>query len=148
MTYPDQVIGSYNSIPWHLPEDLKWFRKHTTNKTVIMGKKTYISIGKPLKNRQNIILTSDLDYASSYNIDIAHSIDEAFSIAKNEIFIIGGASLYEQTISVVNRLYITWIYQHIKGDTYFPKINLEDWNKVYSKSYRHTYDFEFCIYEK
>ena len=151
MTYPDQVIGLYNQIPWRLPEDLKWFRKNTINKTVIMGKNTYISIGGPLNNRQNIVLTHDLGYRSSYNIEIANSIDEAIKKSKHEIFIIGGETVYRKTIHLVQKMYITWIDCNIKGDAFFPKVDLSLWKRTYYKTHlmddRNAYNLEFSIYE-
>lgn len=122
------VIGKDSSLPWHFPTDLKFFKDTTRAKTVIMGRKTFESEGmpKPLPNRRNIIVTRDKDYLSILDVEIAHSLEEAIEISKDdgEVFIIGGSHLYKQAIDIVDKIYITIIDKEYDGDTFFPPF---DW---------------------
>lgn len=118
------VIGKDNSIPWHYSRDLKWFREHTMGHVVIMGRKTFESIGKPLEGRDNIIVTRQ----ENYKVPGAHvfgDLVEALCFAapkSSEVFIIGGQTLYEQTLDKSDRLYVTYVHQKgLEGDTFFPK---------------------------
>ncbi len=117
----NRVIGKDNGLIWAIPEDLRRFKQLTTGHAVIMGRKTYESIGKPLPNRTNIIITRDKNFTASGCI-ITNSLDEAFKQADNdtEIFVIGGGQIYEQALSKIDRLYLTVIDQEAEGDTYFP----------------------------
>lgn len=127
----NNVIGNGNEIPWYLPNDLKYFKKTTLNHHIIMGRKCYESIGKPLPKRTNIIVTRDPYYIVS-NCLIAHSIEEALQIANNngeeEAFIIGGGKIYEQTVKLWDKLHITEVDLEIEGDVYFPKIDMSNWS--------------------
>ena len=133
----NRVIGKDNNMPWHLSEDLKNFKKITTGKTIIMGRKTYESIGKPLPNRKNIVLSRKL---KDKNIVVAKNIDEALSLSENEreqeVFIIGGEDIYKQTAHMATRLYLTTIDDNIDGDKYFPEIDLSNWRMSYSFKYK------------
>ncbi len=147
----NRVIGAYNSLPWHLSEDLKHFKFLTTGHTIIMGRKTYESIGRPLPNRRNIVISRNIK--NSYDgTEVVHSIEDAFSISKNdsEIFIIGGANIYEQALSFVDYLYITEIKKSYSGDTFFPEINKAIW--IESSREDHTASnglkFSFVNYKK
>ncbi len=117
----NHVIGKNNALPWHLPADLKHFKNITMGKPIIMGRKTFESIGKPLPGRQNIILTRD----KNYHIDgctIIHSLDELQSCTNAaEIFVIGGAEIYKQLLPLTQKLYLTFIDTEIDGDSYFPE---------------------------
>ncbi len=124
----NNVIGDKNKLLWNLKEDLRRFKEITTGHPIIMGRKTYESIGKPLPNRKNIIITR-----SDINIDgciVAHSIEEAVNMFPNdeEIFIIGGAEIYKQTIGKVDKMYLTVILEDYEGDAFFPYINFNMWN--------------------
>lgn len=128
-------LGKNNQLLCHLPADLKHFKNLTLGKTIIMGKNTYDSIGKPLPQRQNIVLTSksiEID-----GVDIAHSFEEALQIAlhKEEIMVIGGASLYKQTINLADKIYLTRIHHHFDADVFFPEINEANW-EVSEKLFR------------
>ncbi len=147
----NRVIGAYNSLPWHLSEDLNHFKFLTTGHTIIMGRKTYESIGRPLPNRRNIVISRNIK--NSYDgTEVVHSIEDAFSISKNdsEIFIIGGANIYEQALSFVDYLYITEIKKSYSGDTFFPEINKAIW--IESSREDHTASnglkFSFVNYKK
>ncbi len=136
----NSVIGINNSLPWKLPSDMKWFREHTMGKPIVMGRKTFESFGaKPLPKRQNIIVTHNQQYRAE-DCDVVSSIEAALSAAKNadELMIIGGASFYEQTIALVNRLYLTTVHTRVDGDAWFPKFNLSDWNISFEE--RHEVD--------
>lgn len=126
----NNVIGKDGKLPWHVPEDLKRFKALTSGHVVVMGRKTFESIGNPLPNRTNIVITRDPDYLAE-GIIIAHSLQEAldiskkeelktFDTSKNEIFIIGGGQIYEQAMPVTDKLYLTIIDEEIEGDTFFP----------------------------
>lgn len=117
------VIGRAGTLPWHIPEDMKRFRALTTAHPVIMGRKTYESIGRLLPNRINIIISRDLSYGVKGGLTAA-SVSEAIETAKNhetrEIFIIGGGQIYASSIGMADKLYLTIVHQKISGDTYFP----------------------------
>lgn len=131
----NRVIGRGNALPWHLPEDLKHFKALTMGHSIIMGRRTHESIGKPLPGRQNIILTRQKNYHVEGTI-VVHSIDEALQICyedkvnRKECFIIGGADLFQQTLARCHRMYITEIQQCFKGDTFFPRFNPNEWVEI------------------
>lgn len=145
----NQLIGQNNTLPWHLPADLKFFKKMTTGHTIIMGRKTFESIGKPLPNRRNIVLTRNKDWTSSADIEIFSSLTEVMQAIQKEekAYIIGGANLYAQAISVVDEMLITKIDHVFHGDAYFPKFHEDAWDievlekgRVDEKNvYNHTY---------
>lgn len=126
----NRVIGFKNQLPWSLPADLLRFKRITWGKPIIMGRNTYESIGKPLPGRTNIILShQEKVYPGCV---VFHSFEQAIEtlLDEKEIFIIGGANLYEQTLSKVDRLYLTIINHEFRGDTYFPKLNFEEWEVI------------------
>lgn len=151
----NNVIGKDNELPWYLPADLKYFKKITINHPVIMGRKSYEAIGQPLPKRTNIVLTQDPYYLSS-NILIAHSIEEALALAydleSDEVFVIGGAMIYEICLPLLDRLYITEIHADFDGDTFFPDWNREEWNLIseehHSSDKKNEFDYSFKIYER
>ena len=118
-----RAIGKDNQLLWHIPEDLKHFKELTTDHTVIMGENTFHSIGRPLPNRKNIVVTLDESF-TAIGCLMAHSINEALEIArtneKEEVFIIGGASIYKQFLPIVTRLYLTLVEGEHEADTFFP----------------------------
>jgi dihydrofolate reductase len=124
----NNVIGKDGELPWHLPDDLEHFKEETTGNTVVMGRKTYDSIGAPLPQRDNIVVTNQditIDGAT-----VAHSIDEALDTARDKqgvTYVIGGESIYEQTLDEADKLLITHVKQHVDGDTYFPTIDPLAW---------------------
>jgi len=147
----DNCIGKNNQLPWHLPEDLKHFQKITSGKTVLMGQATFESIlgylGKPLPNRQSVVLTFDKNYQAPEGVVVYHSIEEALSAYKNEdVFFIGGASIYKQAMNIVDTLYITHVNRETEGcDAWFPKIDLDIWNEVE----REDHDgYSFVVYKR
>lgn len=124
----NNVIGQGNKLIWHISEDLKRFKKLTNGHHIIMGRKTFESIGKALPNRINIVVTRDKNYDAPGCV-IATSLDEAFELSKNdiEVFIIGGGEIYRQAIPYADHIYLTKVDAEFKGDTFFPALNPEDW---------------------
>lgn len=149
----NDVIGYQNAMPWHIPAELKYFKEVTTNHTVIMGKNTLLSIGKALPNRRNIVLTTNPTFIFE-NVEVFHSMEELLSIIQNEeeVFVIGGRSLYEQFLPLATKLYITDIDEEFVGDTYFPSVCWADFqlmNEVKGpKDSKNNYDYFFKIYER
>ncbi|MGQ0442208.1 MAG: dihydrofolate reductase [Methylophilaceae bacterium] len=125
------VIGFNNSLPWHLPEDLKRFKALTTGHHIIMGRKTYESLGCLLPNRITVIVTRNKNYTVEGAL-IAHSLKDAIQLCKNddEAFIIGGAELYQQALKSVHQLYITEVDLDVPGDTFFPQLNSHEWQET------------------
>ncbi|SFV85537.1 Dihydrofolate reductase [hydrothermal vent metagenome] len=144
----NQLIGKDNALPWHLPADLGYFKKTTTNKTVLMGRKTHESIGFPLPNRRNVIISRNPDFQAN-GCEVVPSIDAALSLAKDddEVMIMGGASFYQQMLPTVDRLYITQIKSTFEGDAHFPEFNRDDFVETFRESHtpdeknKHTYHF-------
>ncbi|HYG40012.1 MAG TPA: dihydrofolate reductase [Cytophagales bacterium] len=152
----NNVIGRNNDLPWHLTDDLKNFRKITTGNPIIMGRKTYESIGKPLPGRTNIIVTRQKDYKVE-GCEVVNSLPQALQIAKTinakEAFIIGGAELINQSLEIVNKMYLTEVHAEIEGDTFLKSIDLSDWKLIDKKDYAKSekgneYDFSIIEYIK
>jgi len=146
-------IGLNGSMPWKLSDDLKNFRRITTDHIVIMGRKTYDSIGKPLSKRLNYIITGNFGRRAKCGAWLFKSIEDALKKAQTfnkEIFIIGGASIYEQTLDTANRLIVTHVDYEGKADTFFPKINYDEWKivdeKHFQKNNKNEYDFRVVTY--
>ncbi|QJD94373.1 dihydrofolate reductase [Mucilaginibacter robiniae] len=136
-------IGKNNQLLWHLPADLKHFKQITSGHTVIMGRKTYDSIGKQLPNRRNIVITR-----RPLNIEgceVVNSVEDALNScnADENIFVIGGAEIYQQTLPVVNTLYLTLVHQAFEADTYFPEINKDEWLEISHEDYQPDVKNEF-----
>ena len=144
----NRLIGKDNGLPWHLPADLAFFKKLTTGNTILMGRKTFDSIGRPLPNRRNIVITGNADIEIA-GCEVVNSIEEALSLAQGEteVMVIGGAKLYQQILPSADRLYITRIEGEFEGDTHFPSFNEAEWSQISSDSRqpdennRHTYHF-------
>jgi dihydrofolate reductase len=124
----NRVIGTHNQLPWRLPADLARFKRLTMGHTLIMGRKTYESIGRPLPGRTFVVVTRQQGYAPQ-GVKVAHSVDQALELAQgdDEVFIAGGAELYAQTMDRLDRLYLTRIERDFPGDTYFPEVDLSGW---------------------
>ncbi len=147
------VIGRANTLPWHMPADLSHFRRITTGHLIVMGRKNYESIGKPLPQRTNIILTRDPSYRAPGCV-VVHTLDEALEQTQNadEIFVIGGADIYRQFLPKADRLYLTQIHAHIDGDTFFPDYNPSLWHEIGRENHRadqkNPYPYSFFTLEK
>lgn len=154
----NNVIGKDNKLLWHLSNDLKKFKKLTLNKIVIMGKNTYDSLLiKPLPNRTNIIITNNLNLKydkciMAYNIEDSLKKSKAFYKESDEIFIIGGSSIYKQFINICDKLYITQVHSTFNSNIKFPNINENQWKITYKeknlKDINNEYDYTYLIYEK
>jgi len=127
----NNAIGKNNQLLWHLPADLKHFKNITTGHTIIMGRKTYDSIGKPLPNRRNIIITRQKDLQLD-GVEVVNSLDEALTLCKDEkeIFVIGGAEIYKQAISICDKIYLTRVHQNFDADAFFPELDNETWKEI------------------
>lgn len=134
----NRLIGLNNRLPWHIPEDLKWFKKTTMGHPVIMGRKTFESLQRPFPGRKNIVLSTRINYKAS-GAFVCRSIDEAIKILKDgdekEIFIIGGGQVFKKTLPRADRIYITIIHKEIEGDTFFPVIPEDMFKKVFREAH-------------
>ena len=149
----DFVIGCDNQLPWHISEDLKRFKRLTLDKTVVMGRLTYESIGRPLPHRKNIILTQQKDYHVPPEVSLIHDLSELDSLpCDHEIMIIGGGQLYRQTLHLADKLYITLVDHPVKGDAFFPTYDLSSWQLI-DKSQHQTPEnpiiqYQFLTYQR
>jgi len=151
-TSENHVIGKDNKLLWYLPNDLKHFKDITTGHTVIMGRKTYESVGKPLPKRRNIIITRQ-DIVIE-GCEVVNSIEAALALCKDdeEVFIVGGAEIYKQALHLTNRIYLTIIHKEFDGDSFFPEIDKSEWNEVYREDYqpdeKNSLPYSFITYER
>jgi len=149
----NRLIGKGNGLPWHLPADLAYFKKITTDNSILMGRNTYDSIGKPLPNRRNIVITRNSEI-SIKGCEVVNTIEKALSITKDEeeVMIIGGANLFEQLLPNVSRLYITHIEGEFEGETYFPNYDENEWFDVSRESHqpdeKNNYAYQFSIMDR
>ncbi|MBI2120455.1 MAG: dihydrofolate reductase [Parcubacteria group bacterium] len=132
----NRIIGNQGKIPWNLPEDLKFFKRITMGRPIIMGRKTYESIGRVLPGRINIIITSHEKYTQAPDAIIARTLEEAFAFApEGEIFVIGGERVYCEALLAANRLYLTFVDGDFSGDAFFPAFDLDDWKEISRESF-------------
>ena len=151
----NNALGKDNDLIWHLPADLKRFKKVTSGHHILMGRNTFESIGKPLPNRTTVIITRNKDYKAAGCI-VVDSIEKAIEVAKADehIFIIGGAQVYKQTIAanLVDQLDITQVHHSFDADVYFPEIDSDIWKEVAREEFKadekNKYDFSFISYKK
>ena len=150
------AIGVDNDLPWHLPADLKYFKEKTLGHYVLMGRKSFDSVGRPLPGRTNIVVTRNKDFYHS-GIHIVHSISDGLLMAQNagieELFILGGSNIYFQTQDLWNKLYLTKIDTVIENATaFFPKVDETKWKLVSKEAHqaddKNPYDYTFCLYER
>ncbi|HEY1113952.1 MAG TPA: dihydrofolate reductase [Chitinophagaceae bacterium] len=149
------VIGKENKLPWHLPNDLKYFKNLTWGMPILMGRKTFESIGKPLPGRQSIVITRNQDWQHE-GVEVVHSVEEAISKAKDkdikEIFVIGGAEIFTTSLHRADRVYLTRIHHSFEGDVYFPELPEKEWKLVKShrspKDDKNLYDHTFQVWER
>lgn len=147
------VIGRDNRLPWHLPEDLKWFKRNTLGKPVIMGRKTWESIGRPLPERPNIVVTRDPVWTAE-GAHVAHSLDEALNLAVKldsfvfEAMVIGGAALFAEALPRARRLYWTEIHRDYEGDVVFPPFDRTGWREAWRDDHQGDPDYSFVIWER
>lgn len=152
----NNAIGNNNQLLWHLPLDLKRFKSLTQNHVILMGRKTFESLGRPLPNRQNIVISSKADYQVPDNVYLFSSLPEAIEAARckdSNPYIIGGGTIYSQALKYADTLELTLVHTQIdKADTYFPEIDFSEWNKTFDefhpKDDKHLYDFRFVTYQR
>lgn len=154
----NRVIGIDNDLPWHLPDDMKYFMQTTSGHHVIMGRKNYDSLPdkfKPLPNRTNVVVTRQHNFKAKGCL-IVHSIEDGVALAKEnletELFVIGGAQIYKQALPLAQFLYLTEIKSYVQGDTQFPEIDRSQWVEISRKPHladeRHRYAFDFVLYKR
>ncbi len=151
----DNVIGINNKLPWHLKDDLQNFKKITMGHHILMGRKTFESIGKSLPGRMSFVISSD-PKPNSDNVfwftSIFRAIKQAERNGESELFIIGGEKIFKYAISLVDRIYLTEVKGQIKGDTYFPQLSLKNWKKIseqhFTKNADNDFDFTFQILDR
>ena len=154
----NRAIGLNNKMPWHLPEDLKYFKRVTMGKPVIMGRNTFESIGRPLPGRPNIVISRNADYKAD-GITLVNSLDAALKAAQqllpagqDEVMVIGGAQIYAQALPQATRLYLTEVDAEPEADAFFPAINRSEWQETARESHaaceRNPYAYSFVVLEK
>lgn len=150
----NRVIGKDNRIPWHLPADLAYFRETTMGHTVVMGRKTFESIGKPLPGRKNVVLTRNRDFEAD-GVTVIHSLEELMRLddhQEEEVFVIGGAEVYALALPIAQRIYLTLIHTSVEGDSYFPRWEEKEWRLVSRRTgdrdQANPYQYEFLLFER
>jgi dihydrofolate reductase len=151
----NNVIGKNNSMPWHIPTDLKYFKEITSGHCIILGRKNFESIAKALPKRTNIVVTRQKDFYHSSVISassIENALKTALELGETEVFIVGGAEIYHQTISLWDKLYLTEIQHEFEGDTFFPNIDYSEWRLIKETkkeiSDDNPYDLTFKVFER
>ena len=146
----NRVIGNNNELIWKLSSDLKRFKELTTGHPVVMGRKTYESIGKPLPNRRNIIITRNSEYEVE-GCEVVSSLEEALLLSGNDCFIIGGGEIYKQSLELADKIYLTLVHKDFEGDTQFPELSKE-WaiidNKDFEADQKNEYNYSFIEYDR
>jgi dihydrofolate reductase len=146
----NRVIGNNNELIWKLSSDLKRFKELTTGHPVVMGRKTYESIGRPLPNRRNIIITRNLEYEVEA-CETVSSLEEALLLSNNDCFIIGGGEIYKQSLEVADKIYLTLVHKDFEGDTSFPELGKE-WATIDTKDFKadekNEYNYSFIEYDR
>jgi dihydrofolate reductase len=151
----NNVIGKDNKLPWHLPDDLKYFKNQTWGMPILMGRRTFESIGKPLQGRKSIVITRSKDWKHD-GVEVVHSVEEAIRKAKElgakEIFVIGGAEIFQTTFPQANKIYLTKIHHQFDGDVYFPELSSNDWDLIQSRfcsaDQKNPYAHTFQVWER
>jgi dihydrofolate reductase len=153
----NHVIGRDNQLPWHLPEDLKYFKSVTMGKPILMGRKTFDSIGRPLPGRTNIVITRDSEWTAQ-GVEAVTDIQAALAVGEracqaaaiDEIMVIGGAQIYQKFLPYADRLYLTKVEAKVEGDAFFPKIDSAHWQQVAEKmpETMDTHPYRFLIFDR
>ena len=149
------MIGRENQLPWHLPNDLKYFKNQTWGMPILMGRKTFDSIGKPLPGRKSIVITRNKDWRHEH-VDVVHSVGDAIEKAKEygakEIFVIGGAEIFHSAFEEADRIYLTRVHHRFEGDVYFPEIPENEWSLVQNRfchsDEKNPYSHTFQVWER
>nr|AIA11407.1 Dihydrofolate reductase [uncultured bacterium] len=148
------VIGTEGGLPWNIPEDMKFFKDKTKGHAMIMGRKTFESVGHPLPNRLNVVITRQTDFNAN-GATVVSSLDEAIEVCKqqtakygDEVFIIGGGEIYRQSMHIVDRIYLTRIYQDYDGDARYPEVDLDEFKEVSRQERTEPVPFTFLVFER
>lgn len=150
----NNALGINNDLPWHLPDDFKRFKQLTSGHVIIMGRKTLESFPKALPDREHIVITRDKDYSPKFPCTVVHSLEEAIALTKEDVtsFIIGGGEIYKQSMKHATHIELTRIHAPFEADTFFPEIDLEQWELVneayHPKDEKHRFDFTYLTYVK
>lgn len=155
----NRTIGRNNRLPWKLPEDLKYFKRTTMGNSIIMGRKTWESIGRPLPGRTNIVISRDSNYEAE-KAKVVNSLGAAITLAENlaaidgskEAFIIGGAGLYKEALPLADRFHLTRVHAQVEGDTFLAEFNEDEWREVsrkyFKKSDTNPYNYTICLLQR
>ncbi|MDX1453509.1 MAG: type 3 dihydrofolate reductase [Oleiphilaceae bacterium] len=155
----NRVIGRNNKLPWYLPNDLKYFKQVTMGKPIIMGRRTYESIGKPLPGRVNIVVTRNSEWQAE-GVRVCHSLEDAYALAasiaeidgQSEVMVIGGDQIYQAALPLADRLYLTEVHAEVDGDAYFPEFNRDDWQEVAREHFEaqdpNPYPYSFVVLDR
>lgn len=155
----NRVIGIRNNLPWYLPNDLKYFKQVTLGKPIIMGRKTFESIGKPLPGRANIVITRNLDWQAE-GVKVAQSLEQAYQLAEaignidgqEELMVIGGDQIYQCSLPDVDRIYLTRVHASVDGDAWFPEVDWSKWKEIaredFSAEGSNPYDYSFIVFDR
>ena len=149
----DGVIGRDNTLPWHLPRDLQWFKRLTTGNTIIMGRTTYQSIGRPLPNRRNIVLSRNPAFKAE-GVEVVATLEDALELVQNdtEVFVVGGAAVYGLALPRAQRMYLTRVHARVDGDVRFPEWRPDEWRLVWEEAHeaddKHAYPFTFQQFDR
>lgn len=151
----NRIIGKNNQLPWHLPADLQHFKTITMGSPILMGRKTYESIGRPLPGRMNLIMTRNTLFEAPGCIvisSIEEAIKQANATGSQELFIIGGADIYQQLLPAIDRLYLTIVEGSFDGDAYFPQLNPKDWQETEKQTFfadtNNPHDYRFIVLDR
>ena len=155
----NRCIGINNELPWKLPEDLKYFKHVTCGKALILGRTTYDSLGRPLPNRTNIVMTRDASWEGPIGTRVVHSLEAALALAdavavsnyQDEVVVIGGAEIYAQLLPQVERMYITEVHTEVAGDVFFPEINTVEWQEISRQKHSDETSgigYDFVVYDR
>jgi len=157
----NRVIGHRNRLPWYLPEDLKYFKRITQGKPIIMGRKTFESIGRPLPGRTNIVITRDPDWqGKGAGVQVVHTLQDAIELAESltlingldEALVIGGAEIYALALPQAERIYLTQVHAEVEGDAFFPRLDPAEWQEVAREDFAavepNPYDYSFVVLDR
>jgi dihydrofolate reductase len=149
----NQVIGKNNQLVWHLPADMRFFKNTTMGHTLIMGRKTFESFGKPLPGRKSIVITRQKN-CHYEGVRVVHSLDDAIKAAPQceEVFIVGGAEIYRMAMPLCKKMYLTAVHHEFEGDTFFPAVDFSQWQLLSDEKHpadeKHAYPFSIRVYER
>ncbi|WP_148861807.1 dihydrofolate reductase [Marinobacter fonticola] len=156
----NRVIGRNNALPWYLPGDLRYFKQATMGKPILMGRKTFESIGRPLPGRLNVVITRDQSWEAPAGVVAEHTLAAAYRRAEaqaeleggDEIMIIGGGQIYADALPDIDRMYVTQVHADVEGDAWFPDVDWGQWQELgrenFSASENNPYDYSFIVYQR